>query len=79
MAMDPSELKQSKKASRPRLNQALVNRARSAIDNLDEQGRWIEDGRMRDDDRDGPKRRVISSQTFINNVKTLCRYLTAAR
>lgn len=79
IAMDPSELRQSKKTSQPRLNQALLNRARSVIDNLDEQGRWIEDGRMRGDGRDGPMRRVINSRTFINNVRILSRYLTAAR
>ena len=79
LAMGPSELKQTKKTSRPSLSQSLVTRAKLVIDRLDEQGRWIEDGRMRDDDQDNPTRRVISSQTFINNVRTLSSYLAAAQ
>jgi hypothetical protein len=79
LAIDPSELMQTKKTSRPHLNQALVNRTRSVIDHLDEKGRWIEDGRMRDDDPDSPTQRVISSRTFINNVRILSSYLAAVR
>ncbi len=77
--MDPGDLKAPRKESQPAPSRALMDRVRSVIDRLDEQGRWIEDGRMRDDDQDNPTRRVISSQTFINNVRTLSSYLAAAQ
>lgn len=79
LAMDPVELKRPKKASRPRLSRGLVARTKSVIDRLDEQGRWVEDGRLRNDDQDNPARRVISSRTFISNVRTLSTYLAAVR
>jgi hypothetical protein len=77
--MDPVELKRPKKASRPRLSRGLVARTKSVIDRLDEQGRWVEDGRLRNDGQDDPTRRVISCRTFISNVRSLSSYLAAVR
>jgi hypothetical protein len=78
-AMDPVELKRSKKVSRPRLNRSLAARAKSVIDRLDEKGRWVEDGQLRNDGEDNPTRRVIDCRTFISNIRTLSTYLTAVR
>jgi hypothetical protein len=78
-AMDPVELKKPKKVSRPRLSRGLADQAKSIIDGLDEQGRWMGNGRMRDDEQDAPLRRVIDCRTFINNVSALSTYLTAIR
>ena len=78
-AMDPVELKRSAKVSRPRLSRSLAARTKSVIDRLDEQGRWIEDGRLRNDGEDNPTRRVIDCRTFISNIRTLSTYLTAVR
>jgi len=79
LAADPATLKQPEKRSRPRMSQTLAVRAESAIESLDEQGRWIESGRMVNDDKEGPKRRVITCRTFITNIRTLGEYLAAAR
>jgi len=79
LAMDPVELRRPKKASRPRSSRSLVARTKSVIDRLDEQGRWLEEGRLRNDDQNNPTRRVISSRTFISNVRTLSSYLDAVR
>ncbi|MEA3224666.1 MAG: pectate lyase, partial [Planctomycetota bacterium] len=78
-AMDPAKLKQPRKATAPRMSRALATRAKAVIDRLDEQGRWVESGKMRDDAEDAPVRRVIDCRTFISNVRVLSAYLAAAR
>jgi hypothetical protein len=45
---------------------------------LDEQGRWVEDGRLKCYGADDPTRRIIESSTFIRNVEVLCAYLGTA-
>ena len=77
--MNPAELKRPKKISQPQLSRNLMARTKSVIDRLDEQGRWVEDGRLRTDESENPVRRVINTRTFINHMNTLCTYLTAAR
>ncbi|MCP4612617.1 MAG: hypothetical protein GY845_28290 [Planctomycetes bacterium] len=78
-AMDPVELKKPKKMSRPRLSRNLEDQTKSIINRLDEQGRWVENGRMRDDEQDAPSSRVIDCRTFISNVNTLSTYLSAVQ
>jgi len=78
-AVDPAGLKQPQRAGAPRMSLALTARAKSAIDRLDERGRWVENGKMREDAGDAPVRRVIDCRTFISNVSTLSAYLAAAR
>lgn len=77
--MDPAGLKQSGNESAPRMSNSLANLAKAAISNLDEQGRWVEKGKMRKDAEDAPVRRIISSRTFIENIRALSAYLAAAR
>jgi len=79
LAADPDKLKQQEKPSQPRMSSALEARTKSVIESLDKQGRWIESGRMRNDDKDGPERRVISCRTFITNIRTLSEYLAATQ
>ncbi|MHC4230332.1 MAG: pectate lyase, partial [Planctomycetota bacterium] len=78
-AMNPAELKRPKKVPRPRLTEDLTARAKAIIDRLDERGRWIEEGRLRDDTENDPTRRVIDSRVFISNVRILSAYIAAAR
>ncbi|MCP4257222.1 MAG: hypothetical protein GY774_06805 [Planctomycetes bacterium] len=75
LAMDPVDLKRPKKVSQQRLNRSLTARTKVIIDRLDKQGRWIENGRLRDDEQDDPPHKVIDCRTFINNMNTLCTYL----
>jgi len=79
LAMDPAKLKEPQKPSPPRLSQDLTSRAREAIDSLDAQGRWVEKGRMQFAGKDRSTRRIITTRTFISNVRTLSAYLSATR
>ncbi len=79
VATDPAKLKQREKPSRPLMSPALAASVKSVIESLDEQGRWIESGRLITDDKEGPKRRIITCRTFITNIRTLSEYLAAAR
>lgn len=57
----------------------LVAQVQAVIAALDEQGRWVEEGRLRYHGPNDPTRRVIDCQTFIRNVGILSSYLAAAR
>ncbi|MBW7992131.1 MAG: hypothetical protein FVQ84_19245 [Planctomycetes bacterium] len=78
-AMDSVELKRPKKVRAPRLSRSLTSRTKLIIDQLDEQGRWVENGQLRNDEQDNTTRRVIECRTFINNVSALSTYLSAVR
>ena len=51
---------------------------RTVIDALDDRGAWVEDGRLRYHGEDDDTRRVISSQSFVDNLKTLARFIAAS-
>ena len=57
----------------PPLN--LTNRVKSIIARLDEKGRWVEPGQLRRADEGNTVTRVITTRTFINNIRTLSNYL----
>ncbi|MBC8470792.1 MAG: hypothetical protein H8D56_15070 [Planctomycetes bacterium] len=78
-AMDPVELKPSEKVRAPQLSRSLTARTKLIIDQLDEHGRWVENGRLRNDEPDNITRRVIDCRTFINNVSALSTFLSAVR
>ncbi|HVR74847.1 MAG TPA: sulfatase-like hydrolase/transferase [Planctomycetota bacterium] len=61
----------------PRLTDELAARARAVIASLDDRGRWLEEGKLRHADPDGPARKVIDCGTFIENAGVLCDYLMA--
>jgi hypothetical protein len=64
------------KPARP--NPSLEGRVKSAISTLDDQGRWIIDGRIRT--RPGaPDEKVISTDLFVRNVGALSQYLATTR
>jgi PelA/Pel-15E family pectate lyase len=79
VATNPAELNRAKRAASPRLSRGLAARTESIIESLDEQGRWVEEGRLRRDENDNPARRVIDCRTFINNMNILCTYIRAIR
>jgi hypothetical protein len=66
------------KARRPP-GRDLERRVREVIAALDEQGRWVEEGRLRSFGPDDPSRRIINSATFVKNCEVLSRYLDASR
>lgn len=58
---------------------ALTERARAAVEALDERGRWLTKGRLSQDKSGAPEGRIIECRTFARNVQTLCDYLAAMR
>ncbi len=54
----------------------LIARTKAVISALDEQGRWVNNARLKYHGPDDPTRRVIRSDTFIKNVGVLSRYLS---
>jgi hypothetical protein len=57
---------------------ALTAATSKVIGQLDGRGAWVEAGRLRTYKKQ-PVESVIRSQTFIDNVRILCRYLEASR
>ena len=62
----------------PKLSQKLETRVRTVIAALDEDGRWVETGRLRYHGQGDPVARVIDCRRFIKNLRVLSRYVAAA-
>lgn len=76
---DPTKLKTSSDPGRPTLNAALKAKAQKVLADLDGQGRWLDNGKLKDQGPNDPTTRIIDCKTFINNVNTLSDYLAATR
>jgi hypothetical protein len=57
---------------------SLIEQTKSAIAALDQRGAWLEPGKLRSHD-DASVTRIITTTTFIRNIRTLSAYLGAAR
>lgn len=68
-----------KPSSPPKITPQLEARVRQIIADLDDRGAWVESGRLRYHGKGDDTRRVIESQTFIENVRILSEYLAAMR
>jgi len=66
----------ARKPARP--STSLEERVKSAIATLDNQGRWLIDGRIRSQP-DAPEEKVISTDLFVRNLGALSQYLAATR
>jgi PelA/Pel-15E family pectate lyase len=75
--LNPSELRRESSRKPRKASPAEMARVRAVIAALDDQGRWVEDGRLRYHGDDDPTRRVIDCETFIRNVRMLADYLAA--
>jgi pectate lyase-like protein len=60
-----------------RASARLVSQVRHVVDGLDDQGRWVEPGRLRYHGADDPTERILDCRTFINNCRLLSRYLAS--
>ncbi|MEK6261904.1 MAG: pectate lyase [Planctomycetota bacterium] len=58
-----------------KLSPSLEAETRKVITALDARGAWIEDGTLKYHGKGDDTRRVITSETFIKNLRTLSRYL----
>ncbi|MEX2172916.1 MAG: hypothetical protein WD872_01055 [Pirellulaceae bacterium] len=77
LATPPARLRPAKKTPKYEMSDALTAATRQAIDGQDERGAWVEEGRLRAADPEGNVRQIITTQTFIENVDTLSRFLAA--
>ena len=75
LELDPGELKRAASRSPGKASKSQIARAKSVIAALDDQGRWVEDGRLKYHGDDDPTRRVIDCHTFIANLGVLSSYL----
>ncbi|UCG57084.1 MAG: hypothetical protein JSU70_19740 [Phycisphaerales bacterium] len=75
---DPQDLSGQDDRSAVRMSPALLGQARRVIDSLDDRGAWVEKGRLRHHKIE-PESGVIRCQTFVRNVRTLCRFLNACQ
>lgn len=78
-AAGPPRLEAPPRPEAPTMTADLARRARAAIDALDERGAWVQAGPLRYHDAEGQTGRVIDCQTFADNVRTLARFIAAAR
>lgn len=76
---DPRELAQKRRrnrsASKP--SSAMIAQVKKVIAALDDQGRWVEDGKLRYQPEGDASSRVIDCRTFISNVRLLGQYLAS--
>lgn len=65
-----------KKPGKP--SPSLTKDTQKAIESLDARGAWVEDGTLKYHGKGDPTRRVITSETFIKNLRTLSRFIAAS-
>jgi hypothetical protein len=73
--LDPDQLRPKPSTTTRKASRSQTARARAAIAALDDQGRWVKEGRLHHQGDDDPTRRVIDCSTFIGNVGILSSYL----
>ena len=63
---------------KPGNSNSLRTEVRQLADSMDARGAWLESGRLKDvgDDRE---QQIITTKTFIRNIRTLSRYLAATK
>jgi hypothetical protein len=57
----------------------LVEKTKAAIASLDDQGRWLQKGRLKTYGDTGADEQIVSTGTFNENVRTLSRYIAETR
>jgi hypothetical protein len=75
---EPADQQKQRAEKTLRHSPALVARVRAVIDGMDERGAWVEQGRLRYHKVE-PESGIIDCRTFVDNVRTLCRFLTAGQ
>jgi len=58
---------------------SLANKAIEVVRQLDERGAWVEANRLKYHGQDDPSREIVDCRTFIQNVDTLSKYLSATK
>ena len=58
---------------------SLANTAIEVVRQLDERGAWVETNRLKYHGQDDPSQEIVNCRTFIQNVDTLSKYLSATK
>ena len=58
---------------------SLANKAIEVVRQLNERGPWIEINRLKYHGQDDPSQEIVNCRTFIQNVDTLSKYLSATK
>jgi predicted amidohydrolase len=61
---------------RPRMSERLAAEAKAAAQSLDDRGRWLTTGKLKNHDYEG---KILDVRVFVDRVETLSRYLEASR
>ncbi|MEJ2703718.1 MAG: pectate lyase [Sedimentisphaerales bacterium] len=81
--MSPDDLARRRKTEGGRrksgLPAGLTNRVKSIIARLDERGRWLVPGQLKTAASPHPTGRIITTRTFINNLRALAAYIADSR
>ncbi len=75
---EPTDKRTRSGAKMERMSPKLVAEVREIINSMDERGAWVQHGQLRSHKVE-PESGIIDCRTFINNVRTLCRFLVADR
>ncbi len=75
LKLSPEQLRQPTSKRPAKASSKLIAQVEAVLRDLDDRGRWIEDGTLRYQGDNDPTRRIIDCTTFIRNVNALSAYL----
>jgi hypothetical protein len=78
LEISPEQLQPSPPSNPGKPSRRLIAQVESVVGALDDQGRWVEDGKLSYHGSDDPTRRIIDCRTFISNLGILSSYLATA-
>lgn len=73
----PAASMPARRRTTPRLNTSLHRKTQTLLDQLDERGAWVEEGKLSYHGDEDLTRRIIRSVTFIKNLQVLARWIAA--
>ena len=73
--LPPDDLLPKAKKTPRKASQGMEKEVRAVLGKLDDQGRWVESGRLKYYGDSDPTERVIDCRTFVANVRALASYL----
>lgn len=77
--LTPDDLKKPTQPPRPTVNAALTAKVKEVLGRLDDRGRWVEEGSLRQQGTEDATKKILDCATFAKNVETLSQYLRASK
>ncbi|MGQ9503490.1 MAG: pectate lyase [Thermogutta sp.] len=63
----------------PRFSASLETQVRQVVEQLDQRGRWVEQGRLKTAPANASITRILTTRTFVRNLEILASYLAASQ